>query len=89
MKIVLLSLFYLVGLSAWAGENDSCTSNYYEVNGKRTCLFLIGTVNENTNSKSVITKSSKSVTVPDDEGDNDLNLQAIDPNVSDPGPDPR
>ncbi len=86
MKIVLLSLLYLVTVSALAEENNNCKSNYYEVNGKRTCLLLVGVDGGVVIQKPIIEKPVEQNLASDEEYDD---LQVVDPSVSDPGPDPR
>jgi len=87
MKIVLLILFYLSMSPAWAEDNSDCITNYYEIKGKRTCLLLVGAENDDVITKTTQIQPDQSTeqeSVPDNEYDD---LQAVDPDVSDPGPD--
>lgn len=82
MKIVLLSLFYLIPLFVVADPDNSCVTNYYEINGKRTCLWLVD------RKENVFLLSDDVI---DDElnetFDSDEDLKALDPDMSDPVPD--
>lgn len=83
MKIVLLSLLYLIGLPAWATEDGNCDVNYYEINGKRTCLLLVGVESKTVPPKNIATNVDEPSVVEEDDA-----LQAVNPDVSDIGPDP-